>query len=905
MDRETLTKIENLTAYFLSDKEDVTPEKIKSHLLLFAGMEGATLTESELGTLQKKIESRVLHLRTHGCEIFSEDYHPWLANAKPDIDFYYWNRYKEYLLTKKRPMHNSTVRGIGDITDVIIDHLENPLKTGSWQRRGMVVGHVQSGKTANYIGVMCKAADVGYKVIIVLGGILNSLRNQTQERVDEGFIGKHSSNGKQILGAGLVDSTRTPVFLTNDKKDFSINMANQVGIELANLKEPAVIVIKKNKTSLENLISWLKNNNGAKLKDFPLLLIDDEADQASINTNKPDQEATTINRKIRELLDLFGRSSYLGYTATPFANIFIDPFAGNDLFPRHFILTLESPGNYFGPNRIFLGESGDDHANFDIIRTIDDHEDEDGDGPLPLKHGRDFDLVELPQSLAESIYVFILAKAIRLARGHINTHHSAMINASRFTDMHTRIKGLVDEQMDSIKDAITGYSSFPSDKACRNGIIARFKSLFNREFSDYGFEWEQILQYLKESALPIEVIVINSSKTASQLDYSSRNYPDGRSLVLIGGMSLSRGLTIEGLITSYFLRNSVMYDTLMQMGRWFGYRADYSDLCRIYMTATAESWYCHIADAMNELNAEFRRMRIAKMTPEDFGLCIKAHPEALIVTARNKMRTGRVVPHEISLDGRLAETVYLHHDNKILEHNFREISALVESLGKYESPSKQFPSYMWRNIDYKMIMAFVEKFKSHPLSQKMNPGPLVGFIEKLSAEGKNKWDIYLVSPGRSQKGDPISIGCLEINRQLRKISIDRSEDALAINGDRRRVGYASLEAAGLPLEEIKKSHLAYETEMGKTGKVSYPGSIYRKLREDHNPLLILHIIYGEERDRDGKIITVIDTIPAYGLSFPGEAGNGRPKHLVSYVVNSIWTPEQEGGDDEDEYTDDE
>ena len=216
------------------------------------------------------------------------------------------------------------IRSLDSITDQILDHLENPHKAGKWSRKGMVVGHVQSGKTGNYTGLINKAADSGYKVIIVLGGMLNLLRNQTQLRLDAGFVGRDSKE-KTTVGVGQFSWERLPAYFTTSEQDFRKAIANQIGVGISDLREPVLLVVKKNKTTLDNLIDWLKHNNPHNLKDQPLLLIDDEADLGSINTSAEGDEATAINRKIRELLHLFDRSSYVGYTATPFANIFIDP----------------------------------------------------------------------------------------------------------------------------------------------------------------------------------------------------------------------------------------------------------------------------------------------------------------------------------------------------------------------------------------------------------------------------------------------------------------------------------------------------------------------------------------------------------------------------------------------------
>ncbi|MDA3822589.1 MAG: hypothetical protein PF450_08295, partial [Bacteroidales bacterium] len=373
-------------------------------------------TISEQGILQitKRLEARFDIYMGVGNLLSAEGYTPWLDDARKNIDWYYWERYKRLLPDKK---FNRQVINVLDIdTNKILDHLENPQKKGGWKRKGLCVGHVQSGKTANYLGVICKAADAGYKVIIVLAGLLNALRNQTQDRIDEGFVGLDSSQQleattleEKLTGVGkFYDSSNwhSPVPLTTNSKDFDRRIATQLRAQISQFNEPVIFVLKKNVSILKNLIEWLKTNN-SELNRFPMLLIDDEADHASVNTNQEDLDPTATNSRIRELLSLFEQSSYLGYTATPFANIFIDPendddMIEDDLFPSDFIISLDTPSNYIGASRIFE-EDGD----LDIVREVNDYED-----ILPLKHKKNEFPAVLPPSLNEAVRTFILVKAI-------------------------------------------------------------------------------------------------------------------------------------------------------------------------------------------------------------------------------------------------------------------------------------------------------------------------------------------------------------------------------------------------------------------------------------------------------------------------------------------------------------
>jgi hypothetical protein len=344
-----------------------------------------------------------------------------------------------------------------------------------------------------------------------------------------------------------------------------------------------LVVVKKNKRILENLEKWLSDFNANKQGtiDTPLLLIDYEADSASVNTNPLGVDPTQINQRIRALLRLFTRSSYLGFTATPFANIFIDPdteheMLGDDLFPRDFIYTLDSPTNYVGPTALF-----GDQPRFDLLRTI-----EDAYEVFPLRHKSDLHVEVLPETLVDAVFSFLLANAIRDLRGQGPTHRSMLVNVSRFTSVQDQVATLVHETLSAVQQDIRNYSQLPETQALNNSSLARARDVWDREYSDTEFDWPAVQKSLLNSALPVTVKAINQRTGAASLDYA-RHKDSGLRVIAIGGNSLSRGLTLEGLSTSYFFRNSQMYDTLLQMGRWFGYRDGHADLCRLWISVRA------------------------------------------------------------------------------------------------------------------------------------------------------------------------------------------------------------------------------------------------------------------------------------------------------------------------------
>ena len=395
--------------------------------------------------------------------------------------------------------------------------------------------------------------------------------------------------------------------------------------------------------------------HGTNLVDAPMLLIDDEADNASINISKDFDKASRINSLIRELLSIFSRSCYVGYTATPFANIFIDPdseqeMIGEDLFPRNFIISLDPPSNYFGADKVF----GED-ASTKVVKDIVDNGD-----TLPLTHKIDFEIVELPQSLLDATRAFVLARAIRILRGQPKAHNSMLVNASRFINVQGQLRDTLHDFLATMERRIRFESSNDATKALKDSVIQALHEVWETEYSELEFSWADVFGKLLEAIAPISVIEVNS-KSATALDYDAYE-ENGRHVIAVGGFSLSRGLTLEGLTISYFLRNSVMYDTLMQMGRWFGYRPGYEDVCRVWMSPDAAGWYEHIAESIEELRDELRDMELARMTPEDFGLKVRSHPANLIVTARNKMGSAEKVPVKVGLSNAFIETYALVGD---------------------------------------------------------------------------------------------------------------------------------------------------------------------------------------------------------------------------------------------------
>lgn len=873
----------NLVTRFLDSKEIPDKNELKNLAGQLCTVMGYTVSPEEIDGLVLELASK-FDIRIKEATMLSDHTHiPWLHTVKKDTDFYYWKRYRWYLADKQFFPRN-VITEIDDVTDnKILDYLENPKKVGSWLKKGLVMGHVQSGKTANYTALINKAADVGYRLIILIAGVHNNLRRQTQIRINEGFIGRDGVRNFKVIGVGEYDDSRFPGSLTSTEKDFTIDSLRAIGIDPNDYKEPMILVIKKNKHTLENVIRWLKGTSGSGTLDYPMLLIDDEADNASINTTGTSDESTTINRLIRELLHMFRKRCYVGYTATPFANIFIDPENSNemlksDLFPENFIVSLNAPENYLGAERIFLSKEGEH-----ILRDIDDYAD-----LLPLKHKKNHKIEELPESLYRAVHTFILVIAIRKLRGQGNRHNSMLVNVSRFKDVQHRIKLFLFDYLSELSERVRYNVHLTVEWALQDSYVKALCDVWQEEFASLEYDWETIQPILAEVVSTLKVFEINSSRNSDALDYDAYR-EDGLNVIAVGGFSLSRGFTLEGLSVSYFLRNSIMYDTLMQMGRWFGYRFGYEDLCRIYMTPEAQGWYAHIAESMEELRDDIRTMGLQGLTPREFGLKVRSHPDSLIVTAHNKMKTARKIAHEVNYEGTLVETRRLYRDNERISQNIGILKDLVKQLVSVRKPEPvDGRHWLWKDIPADMVLAFVEKFINHPSSMQTDSSPLARYIRTGLEKELQKWDVAIVGKrGRSESKIALVEGIDVMPLERKSIF---KEDYIAVSGSKARVGQASDEKLGLEPEALAK---AEEAIKNRGGKIS--GDIFRRQRS--RPLLLLYLLDVRDKESDEQI----SPVAAYGISFPYlDNPEERESRTVLYDVNLIWWQQHYGDDLEGE-----
>ena len=876
---------------------------------------------------------RLLHARLRirmdlgGTLTGADEHAPWLEGRRASIDPFYWTRYRELLIrTGWSPLVAAT---LDRSTNELLNLLGDPGGTAPWKRRGLVVGDVQSGKTASYAALICKAADAGYRMVILLTGTLENVRRQTQERLDSAFIGLDSRDllgsaqvhQKRHVGVGLIDGRRDGVVFTSRDHDFRKNAASALNISLESVSRPVLVVTKKNKGVLGRLSSWLRAMNAGRdgTIDLPLLLIDDEADNASINTRADPGETTAINKAIRDLLGLFKRSSYVGFTATPFANIFIDPSStndmiGDDLFPRDFIHVLEAPTNYVGmqalfpiadPDRSGLPDKADPE---ECIRPIDDTDDW-----LPAGHKKEAEPGALPASLGLALDCFLLACAIRDLRAASGApsrgggiHRSMLVNVSRFTAVQNRVADALHVQLEEIRRAVRLHGKSGSDAAVRNSReIGSLADAFRNEFSSCEITWPEVLLALHDAIAPVRVQPVNQGTGAASLDYGVMDKPPGVRVIAVGGNSLSRGLTLEGLSTSYFLRNAKAYDTLLQMGRWFGYRDGYDDLCRLWLTQEADGWYRHVAEATAELKRDFARMKRRRATPTEFGLRVRTHPDTLIITARNKMATGVdiVGEREISLIGRMAESTRLYSDTRRNQDNLDQVNRFLGGLVSGRGMPILSPhggAVLWRDVPATTVADLLDGFGVHPLNFDFQADSIADFLRKAAGEGNallSSWTVAVLTAGTAGKVVELdSIPDVPVLAKLRQVRVAREQGSLMVSGKGSRVGSLADVRHGLSVEVARTvanaaqgiadakpaAADAYRAEMDASLLLIYLLRGYEKGKEDLPGRERYENGPNKEQYRNGLVL------PALALHFAGKTTEpDTRKNLIRYRLNRI------------------
>ncbi len=682
----------------------------------------------------------------------------WYPGADNMPDSKFWPSLRDYLLlTKKWP--NEAVQSIHDASDKIVSWLESPWAS-KINTRGLVVGYVQSGKTANFTAVIAKAADAGYRFFIILSGTKKSLRQQTQQRLEKELVFLND------------EVWFTPTTYTDFQPIGNVNFF------LSDKKHDKVLcVVKKNATVLRKLIKWLKSASPDVLRQCPFLIIDDEADEASINTakgqankNPEDTDRTAINKYLVNLLSLLPKAAYIGYTATPFANVFIDPRSENDLYPRDFIVALPKPIGHFGTEEIFGrsrlvdDETDEEFSGLDMIREIPEDE-----LHFLKPNGNDHSFIpDVTSSLANALRYFWMACAARRSRGQENIFSTMLIHTSQLIAVHNSTRFQIEDYCHTILKILSGPSSQELIKEFRNQWQEEQKRVNSSEFNEQAVDFEAIEQHLCK-VIEECLIVADNSQSEYRLSFDR----DAKIQIAVGGNTLSRGLTLEGLIVSFFVRSAGTYDTLLQMGRWFGYRPGYADLPRIWMTEELREQFFDLATIEAEMRRDITDYELKSITPKQYGLKIRTHPD-LNITAPLKMQ--HVVNAQVSYEDERLQTVLFDHKNyDWLNKNLdatSDIIATMVALGYL--PINLDGHYIFRDIPVNLVFNYLDKYNFHTNNRTLQAKYLKGYIEDQNKYGLlNKWNVVIrgvVGNRKKPRGElklgPLTVPLLERARRI-------------------------------------------------------------------------------------------------------------------------------------------
>ena len=939
------------TTAFVPSLENIKP--LIERAIAFIGIE---CDEEDKDKLFEEIEYREKITHILG-DVLYDDYEQdkWYFNEIIE-DNYFWERYYRYL-KEQTSIDNKSIDLLHEKTlPDIMNCLYNPKEEfeGKRLKRGLIIGDVQSGKTATYSGLICKAADAGYKVVILLAGITESLRQQTQERVDEGIVGYTIRKvDKQIregrVGVGKDNKQRRASSFTTCVKDF-VKGSTLISTSLSEHNSLVLFVVKKNVSVLTKLHDWLKNQNmdvRTNSIKHPMLLIDDEADNASVNTKKDNTDPTKTNAIIRKICNLFQTANYVGFTATPFANVFIDPdsvdsMKNADLFPEHFIYTLPTPSSYIGVDKIFY-EGKEFYRNLRFITDIEEPDyaseeykedlkeniDELNSGTFYYRHGKEWNGI-LPDSLKESIYCYYLANVVRDLRGHGSKPRSMLINMSRFVKVQNVIKEYVEEIQKNFIDTLKYNFDEDGSKNINLPLYKELEQLWNKHFdniTDVCFvdvvKKKNLLGAIYDieaGVIKMQIIVVNGS-SASKLDYKSN--PSLR-VIAIGGLALSRGLTLEGLLVSYFYRNTATFDVLMQMGRWFGYRPGYADLFQIWTTQTSATWYREIATATSELKADIRKMFEQHLTPKDFGIKVRDLCDELQITANNKMRTSYELLMMESYYGDICDTPYLsvkvehNKDNweqvkyfvaHLFQENYKFGFANIDKYKDKDVNSDIDKSRYFADVPKELVVDFLSNIKCSLVNMKFNRQNLIDFISDEETIGVDKWDIVF------EGGDGQSFYDIPGLEKIRcpKRQVEEHDHVIQISSRRRILGLREGRFC-LTQDEIKLAEDQCKDAWKEEGSWfegrHIPIKAYFKYLPQRKPILIIMLIEPikpENIDANKNTIKFIenlngDKMIAFAIGFPGVKDVGKTKkykvNKTYYQLNMLDEPDEIEEDEE-------
>lgn len=774
--------------------------------------------------------------------------------AGPTSTDQHWPALEGYLENEKR-WDPDAISSIDDSSNEVVSLLANPVRA-QFHCKGLVVGYVQSGKTANMTAVIAKAVDAGYNLIVLLGGVTNKLRAQTQRRLESDIVERHRHLWQLYTTA-------------DDNGDFARPANGQFTMPVTGRAQ--LVVMKKETNRLDAFLRTIERTPSTVMSSLKTLIIDDECDQASVDASTRENSPTKINEGIRRIIRALPAVSYVGYTATPFANVFINPHESDDLYPEDFITDLPRPKDYFGAREVFgfdpdnAEEEEGASAGKDMIRQIP-AEEVAKLRPAGAKNNANF-IPEITAQLERALLWFLITCAIRRRRGHKSSHMTMLVHTSPNVSQHIRMSEAIRGWLKSGHDGISSG----------NGETwSRLVDVWNAETirvpltgtDEESLTPAALVPWLREVLELIEVAVENG-ESVERLDYTA----DAKTYIVVGGSVLARGLTLEGLSVSFFLRTSQQYDTLLQMGRWFGYRHGYADLPRLWTTSDLALNFRALARIEDEIRQDIALYRERKATPLDLAVRVRQVP-GLAITSKAKMR--HAYRTSISFEGKHVQTIRFDHRNDgVVSGNWAAAVRFVDDAkakGHYDPDRTLFT-----DVPLATVRKFLREYQICDQHMDLRQEMLLDYLDKADA-GLASWHVTVVGPDNG-KPSARTLGFLAAVPTNRRSKLAESD------------AYADIKAL-----MSKRDILVDAADRSVNAGASW-GDL--KARRPANPLLLLYPIEAESRpsskraSRSGEptriALNAVGDLMGVGIVFPGLVDRSGGYYSVELDVP---TPEQ-------------
>ena len=813
-----------------------------------------------------------------------------------------WGAFKKRLEDKKFKNIDTIEE---DVKDIVVALKDNTFNNDPF--KGLVIGNVQSGKTNNMEGVISAAGDNGINLFIVISGVIKNLKEQTDKRFVEDIRALKDLN----LHWNFLD-LRNSTEVKNKIANINFDTNNRY-----------IAIVLKQKNWLEDLNNWIRGGSQNspdlnKMKQMKVLIIDDEADQASINTNNIDNEKeiqderSKINNEIIKLVNdkRFCAMNYLAYTATPYANV-LNEYQIESLYPRNLIKMLTPPSNYFGAKQIFGYDEQNEieqstiYSGLDIIREITE---EDIENIIKLHKGTNVNNIKI-KSLDRAICWFLITAAYFRKRS-IKEPVSMLIHTSHKVAYHSIIEKYVinffkNNQKDlmemcknvyeietkrftlqDFKDQFSQYDSIEmQDYISFDGLKEELEKIIDDEPSGIPCDSDGRFNFTKDGVF----ICVDNSSNSNMIDdvYYRLAYPEKDEkldkapiFIVIGGNTLSRGLTIEGLTTSYFVRSTLAADTLMQMGRWFGYRRKYELYQRIFLTNKTKEAFVELTKLEEELRKEINDMKNKGLLPKDYPP--RVENITISVTSKRKMQSSKICDFDYSSN--LLQIFKFDRDNKIIKENNNTLNDFIYKIKNNTKVIKE--RILFYDVKFEFIKEFLEKFNiNKDIRSFSNKEALIEWLDKCDKEKDyENWDVMLST---TKNGNASSrVGDYEVNwctrTALKQFTNKDSFNIGVLNNPNDMI---------IDIEDKKDENLIKLIEEYKKKGTKF---ILNKIRniagKGKNPLLVIYLIdpqskvinqNKEKRISLSELFLGTDPIPAFSIFLPGD--NRRVKNYTKSI----------------------